>query len=417
MESQHEFARAAGRADPLARLRPGRPAAVVLGDLTLLRPLGQESIAAVVATSDPRDVTLRSRYASASWRLPAHDAGSEAAEVESLATLGRRLADRLGRKVPLFYGSDWQLELLYRNRRRLGEAFLFLLNDDELGWALHDKGKFHLLCAKTGIRAPRVLSGADGELEHVLPGWTRPVLVKPRCKANWYALRRRGFRNGGKARVYPDGKALLADRELMGLRDQLLVQELIPGDVNDLCSFHGFAGERSQVLAWFCGRKLRTFPHFGGESALIELVKDADLARAGRDVVERLGIKGPFKIDFIRDPRNGALVTLEVNARFNLWHYLGAAHGVNLLHVAHEYLTAGRAPATPPDYTPRWRWLDGYRDYLAFRESRALVPGGIGSWMAPILTAPTLFDTFAWKDPVPYLHWLGQVLGARLRRR
>ncbi len=399
--------------DPLKGLRPGEPTAVVLGDLTLVRPLGQEAIAVVVGTSDPRDVTLHSRYARAHWLLPARDPHDGAAQVASLRRLGQALAARLGRKVPLFYGTDAQLELLYRHRQLLGEVFLFLLNDEPLGWALHDKAQFYRLCAATGIRAPRVLPEED--LESTLAQWSGPLLVKPRCKADWRHLRQHGLGDQGKARAFPDGRALLACASLLALRDQLIIQELVPGDVDDLYSFHGFAGGQGELLAHFCGRKLHTFPRFGGESALIELVKDEGLARAGRAVVDRLGIKGPFKIDFIRDPRDGALVTLEVNARYNLWHYLGAAHGVNLLRIAYDYLTEGRVPPVPPDYTPRWRWLDGYRDLLAFREHRQ-TSGDVGSWLAPILAAPTLYDTFAWRDPWPYVRWLGQALGRHLRR-
>jgi hypothetical protein len=117
--------------DPLRGLRAGEPTAVVLGDLTQVRPLGQESIAVVVGTSDPHDVTLRSRHARAHWHLPAPGPKTAAAKVASLRRLGQLIrAARLGHKVPLFYGTDRQLELLYRHRQKLGEVFLFLINDD-----------------------------------------------------------------------------------------------------------------------------------------------------------------------------------------------------------------------------------------------------------------------------------------------
>ena len=43
-----------------------------------------------------------------------------------------------GARVPLFYGSDDQLEMLYRHRERLEEHFKLLLNGERLAWALHD---------------------------------------------------------------------------------------------------------------------------------------------------------------------------------------------------------------------------------------------------------------------------------------
>ena len=89
-----------------------------------------------------------------------------------------------------------------------------------------------------------------------------------------------------------------------------------------------------------------------GWSSFLELVHDDDVARLGRHVVSRLGLKGVLKIDLKRDPRDGSLYILEVNARFNLWHYLGAVNGINLPKMVYEYLvrvSGPRPPATTPD--------------------------------------------------------------------
>ncbi len=64
----------------------------------------------------------------------------------------------------------------------------------------------------------------------------------------------------------------------------------------------------------------------------------------------------------------------------------------------------GRVPSRPPDYTPKFRWLDVYRDAQAFRQEG---PGlaGLISWLKPIVSAPRIYDTFAWDDPLPAWHW------------
>jgi len=399
------------------KLPSSMPAAVVLGDLSLVRPLS--SVRVVVATGDDSHVVRHSRHVHTVWPLPAHGPNSRAAELSGILALGRRLLGRLGTRVPLFYGSDWHLELLYRNREELSECFLFQLNDDELAWTLHDKARFYAHCEQIGIRVPRMLlTGAedDATAERVLNQWKVPLLVKPKCKPYPVELRSLGFSQGSKARAFASGQALVAERALLELRDQLVIQELVPNRAQDLYSFHGFCGDDGRLLASFCGHKLRTFPNFGGESAFIELVKDTQLDGQGREVVEKLQLKGPFKIDLVRDPRTGQLLTLEVNARFSLWNYLGAAHGVNLPRVAYDYLVEGRTPARPPDYTPRFRWLDAYRDYLAFRQGGA---GGLGllGWLLPIVSAPCIYDTFAWDDPLPCLGWWSQIFRRRLAGR
>jgi D-aspartate ligase len=381
------------------------PVAVVLGDLSLVRPLA--SVQVVVATGDDSDVVRHSRHVHTLWPLPAHGPGSHEAELSQLLALGRELSERLGTRAPLFYGSDWQLELLYQNRKAFSQVFRFQINDDELAWTLHDKANFYARCEPLGIRVPRmVLSGGedDATVEKILQSWKDPLLVKPKRKPYGPALKLLGFSHGHKARSFANGPELLAHRALLAVRDRLIVQELFPGQAQDIYSFHGFCADDGRLLAWFCGHKLRSIPSFGGESALIELVKDAQLEQQGREAVEKLHIKGPFKIDMIRDPRNGQYVLLEVNARFSLWCHLGAAHGVNLLRVAYDYLVDGRVPSRPPDYTPKYRWINVYRDAQAFRQEGVGI-FGLFRWLKPIVSAPRIYDTFAWDDPLPALHW------------
>jgi predicted ATP-grasp superfamily ATP-dependent carboligase len=395
--------------------RLGCPPAVVAGDLTLVRPLGWYGIPVVAVTADPEDVTLRSRYVAGHCLVPGFSRLHEHATVRALAELGQRLAQALGRKVPLLYGQDCQLELLYRNREALEEHFLFVLNDDTLGWSLHDKGRFFPLCEAAGVRAPHTVVPAEREdHERALLQLRPPLVVKPREKASWKQIQDALMDGKGKARVFPDARALLGHPAWPTLKDQLVVQEYIDAPVTELSSFHGFAARDGRLLASFCGRKLRTYPAVAGESTLLELVLDPEIEAAGRAVVEKLGVRGPFKVDLIRDPRNRQIYTLEVNARFNLWHHLGAAHGVNLPLVAYEYLVDDYTPPKPPAYQPRARWVNFYNDVRAFREDAAL---GTGTWLSSLMFSRTVHEVFAWDDLRPWVAWMAGMVRARMRRR
>jgi predicted ATP-grasp superfamily ATP-dependent carboligase len=139
------------------------------------------------------------------------------------------------------------------------------------------------------------------------------------------------------------------------------------------------------------------------------------VAEAGREAMARLGVVGPFKIDLARDRRNGELVTLEVNARFNLWNHLGAAHGVNLLEVAYDYLLHGREPFALP-YCPRARWVSFYRNYRGFKDAGSSRSAAIARWAAMTLRRPAVHDVFDWTDPAPFLSLLAGLLGKPPRR-
>jgi predicted ATP-grasp superfamily ATP-dependent carboligase len=142
----------------------------------------------------------------------------------------------------------------------------------------------------------------------------------------------------------------------------------------------------------------------------------------GRAVATTLGLKGPFKIDMIRDGKTGEFFTLEINARFNLWHYLGAVGGVNLPAIAYHYLVAKNPCAQPRVRAPSRRWIHTYRDLQAYREHRAHGELGVMQWIRSILSVRNVHDVFAWRDPAPFVRWLrnfisGKVEHGALRNR
>src|SRR5687767_5711376 len=119
---------------PLHRFDPRQPPVVLLGGVNLERTLGLGGIQAIVATSDAGEPALRSRHCTARLMLPPAD--QHDARVEALVAAGGQLAGLYGCRVPLMYGSDDALELVYANRERLSRYFLFLVSDPEVGEAL-----------------------------------------------------------------------------------------------------------------------------------------------------------------------------------------------------------------------------------------------------------------------------------------
>ncbi len=396
-----------------------RPPAVVLGDLSLVRPLGRASIPIVLAALGPRDVASRSRYVVEHREVPGFDPPDLERSAAILLDLGAELAGAAGRRVPLFYNSDKHLELIYRHRSRLAAHYLFLLNEEDTAWALHDKSRFYRLCERAGVLVPRTLQSA-ADLDARLAEIETPVLVKPKLKTSWRRIQRELLGSDSKARVFPSGAALREHPAFPRYKDEIIVQEYLAGDASRLCSFHGFADERGRVLASYTGRKIRTYPMFAGESSFVELTRSPELTARGREVVERLGLRGVFKIDFLHDERTGRFYTLEINARYNLWNELGAVNGVNLPAIAYDWLVDGREPAAEPEAMATHRWLDLYRDYQAFRDERRRGALSLVAWLTSIADPNIVYETFAWSDPRPFATWLADFVRERVeppRRR
>ena len=378
-----------------------RPPVLLLGSLTLLRPLGEAGIPAIVGSPYRDEPAFVSRYCAGRFLHPPHAVPEAVAE--ALLAAGDRLLDHFGRRVPLYYGNDDYLNVIYAHREEFARRFLLLLNDPETGAALIDKDRFEALARARDLPVPRTLAW-DGDGRDALERAEGPVLVKPKVKLGWEEspVYLRLIGSQGKARVFENGRAVMEHPLARQLKDLLTFQEYVPGGDRQLWSFHGFADENAQLLAWFVGRKLRTFPALTGMSTYLELAHDDELAALGRHIVSQVPLKGVFKIDFKRDPASGRFRMLEVNARFNLWHYPAARNGVNLPRVAYDYLVHGTRPA-PQRHGTAVRWTCFRLDYRAYRELAASGELSLAGWLASLVFARKVYDLFSWTDPVPAL--------------
>lgn len=381
-----------------------RPPVLLLGGINLVRALGLAGIPAIVASSDPDDPAFASRYCSGRCVLPS--LAHPDAVIDTLLDLGGHLFRVLGRRVPLMYGNDDYLELIYAHRDRLQDHFLMVLNDSEVALSLMEKSRFAALARARGLPVPIALQW-EGDGDDSLKGWDGQVVVKPKLKLDWHdsPLHERLFTDDGKALVFENGAAAMAHPVVERYRNQLAFQEFIPGDDCHLWSFHGFADEDGSILASFVGRKIRTYPPITGESAYIEMVRDPGLATFGRLMAARVPLRGPFKIDFKQDPRDGRLLVLEINARYTLWHYLGAVNGVNLAQAAYEHLLdrgLDRGLTPPRGLTPNFRWVDLRLDYRAYRALAKSGELGLLSWIRSLLASRKVYNVFSWTDPGPF---------------
>jgi D-aspartate ligase len=348
---------------------------------------------------------MASRYCTGRCLLP--PLAQREAVVERLLRAGELLTDAVGARIPLFYGDDDYLGLIQDYAGELQKHYAVLLNPVSLSRALHSKELFQSLGESRGLPVPARLDFA------VLDKFHGPVLVKPKMKTDWEgsAVYNQLFSHAGKARIFANGLEAFHDPLVRRMAAELQFQEYIPGDDRSLWSFHGFADEKSELVEWFVGRKIRTHPALTGDSTYLELAHDDELAALGREMVRRIGLRGVFKMDFKRHADTGRYYLLEINARFNLWHYLGAANGVNLAQVAYEYLTQR---VKRPHVTARttYRWLSLKLDLRAYRREKL----NTLEWLGSLVASPKVYDLWSWSDPLPALADLQQYV-PRLRRK
>ncbi|MEA3195194.1 MAG: D-aspartate ligase [Betaproteobacteria bacterium] len=375
---------------------------ILLGGLNIVRALGLAGIPVVIATQDRRAPSTASRYCKGVVDLP--PLAERDAVVETLVAA----ATKHGARLPLFYDNDDRLALVQDCRATLAPYFTFLLNEPALADALLEKSRFQALAERTGLPVPRRIEWQDVAAE------AGPVLVKPKTRTAWdnSSVRLQLFGGAGKARVFAHGRAARADALVAQLADKLQFQEYVPGGDDTIWSFHGFAAPSGEVLASFVGRKIRTYPALTGDSSYLRLARDESLEALGRDIAARLGLAGIFKMDFKRSSESGRFTLLEINTRFNLWHYLGAMNGVNLPEIAYHYLTEKKIPQKT-SFSVRYRWLCLREDWRALREGQVSLP----RWLLSLAYMPKVYDIFAWSDPLPVVrYWTAKVRSALSRR-
>ncbi len=388
---------------------PGRSLALLIGSgcIEVLRALALAGIpCAVIAPS--HDEAQYSRYATRifdwDWDLPIEQCGEQL--LEQLLEFGRRQSD----PPVLFFCSDQALVFTSRYRSRLEPLFRLAIASPDLVEDVSDKQRFIALSGRLSLPVPatRVVESA-AEFANVDPQ-RFPLVVKP-------ALRSRTWASAELAKALRvDDLAqwrALADR-FQAADQRFVVQECIDGPESAIESYHVYVDGSGSIRGEFTGRKIRTLPAEFGHSTALALTEAADVTELGRKLVDDIGLRGVAKFDFKRSPQ-GALFLLEVNARFSLWHHLGARAGVNLPAMVYTDLVGERWVSGPTDRVTSATWVHP-KDVLAARQAGVPLLRWL-SWAAQCDAKAF----WAGNDPVPLFvagaAWIREHVSARWRKR
>ena len=371
------------------RTRHEGAAACVMGDMDLVRPLAVARIRCVVV-APPGAPARFSRSAREvldwvdPWERPDHF-------LETLLEHGAAQPE----PPVLFYQDDGALLLLSRHRERLGQTFRFVLPDARLVEDLVDKGRFQQLATRLKLPVPpaRSLFPAQ-EPRPTSLGLEPPLILKPLTRRPdlWEPIV-----GQCKAIRVETVEALwelwprLAEAGL-----PVMAQSLVAGPETRMESYHVYIDEAGKLVAEFTGRKIRTRPAAYGDSTALEITDARDVAKLGREIVERLRLRGVAKLDFKRGP-DGRLHLLEVNPRFTLWHHPGALAGVNIPALVYDNLV-GRARPPVPRARAGVRWCKVWADVPAARASG--IP--LLAWARWALGCEAM-SALAWDDPLPLI--------------
>ncbi|KTG08524.1 hypothetical protein AUR64_17755 [Haloprofundus marisrubri] len=191
------------------------------------------------------------------------------------------------------------------------------VEDPETFDKVYDKGAFFELAADLDVPTPETRQQKEyTDVVDLASGMSLPAVVKYRSKT---------VLDGGKAHTdliddvnYVETEAALIStyQVLVGRNSHLkghepIVQEYIPGETTATVVL----ADEGEVLAQFQERRVRTYPSSGGNSAVLESMRDEKMQRYAEEVIEALEWTGPAMVEFM-ETDDGEYYLIEVNGRY-----------------------------------------------------------------------------------------------------
>jgi D-aspartate ligase len=380
-------------------------ALVIGGDyrgLGIVRSLGRRGIGVAVAQDD-HWLAGSSRFARTVFAWPS----DEGERVALLLALAR---DRGLEGWTIFPTADDSAAFVARHHAELAPRFRLTTPPWETFRWTFDKRLTYALAGERGVDHPKTHLPASRDALRELD-CSFPAVVKP-------AFRTETDRHGGaKAWAARDRDELLArydEASLVCEPGRLLIQELIPGGGEGQLSYAAVCRAGEPIASVVARRARQWPPDFGNSSSFVETVVLPEIEAPARALLRGLSLDGLVEIEFKRDPRDGRLKLLDVNARVWGWHSIGRAAGVDFPYLA--WSLANGSPVAEQRGRPAVRWVHAITDVPA-----ALVEIRAGR-LSPReylrgLVGGTEHAVLALDDPLPALAEVPMALALVRRRR
>lgn len=355
----------------------------------IIRSLGRRGIPIYAFDTKNKYKIGRTRYATCGI-CPDPKTG----ESDLLALL-IKLSERLPKTPVLYAGSDEFVYFISKHGKELSNYYNFLLPEHNLIEAVLDKRLTAQLAEKHQIPSPKTLIvNNKTELDQLIHNMSFPCILKP---VFGHEFRKKLSK---KAIIVENPKQLKKEFPFYQQFGELMLQELIPGGEERIYQVGTLFDDNLQLIGLFMGQKLNQFPAYFGSGALVKSIRDQEVIEKGVPFLKALGFKGISVAEFKRDPRDGHLKFIEINARTWLWHSLSGRCGVDLSYLYYLLLTK-QNPEPKLTQTEGIKWIYLVRHYLSSREKRKKGELTWYHWLKS-LKGKKEYALFTWDDPLPF---------------
>jgi len=250
--------------------------------------------------------------------------------INEIKNIGKKIKNESKTPLLLVTNDIWLIPLAkYKNE--LDDIFIYTFP----GWDIIDKyvnkNKLYELSNSLGVPYPKnlnIYSKNNIDIEQL----DFPILIKP-IDVNEYSYffpdKKRNYIFETKDNTYIHLEFIYSKNYTGGL----IVQEYIPGGVENLYTCTSFSDSSGKVKAVSTGCKLSQFPVEAGTITAGLVKYNKEIIELTKTLLESNNFFGIANTEFKYDKRNNTFKLIEVNARPGMWNYSVFLSGINLINL------------------------------------------------------------------------------------
>jgi predicted ATP-grasp superfamily ATP-dependent carboligase len=373
------------------------PGVIVIGDhvqaLGIIRSLGRHDLPVYLMHDKNLCIGRFSRYTKRFIKTPT--LGNESEFVDFMVNFAEKNQVKDWILIPT---NDKILEIVSKNKDLLEEYYKTPTPKwDIIKFALNKKLTYSI-AKENGIPIPHTIYPKDiEELKAVMPEITFPVIVKPAVAHHfWYIVGSKMFQANSPEELIQ--KYLEASRILDS--SEIMIQELIPGDLKLLYTFGSFFKEGKALATW-TGKKIRQRPMDFGNCTFAISEWEPQLAEIGTRFLNAIDYYGISEIEIKKDCRDGVFKLIEMNARTWLWHSLAIRCGVDFPYLLYKDMVSKESTSVT-SFRENIKWMHIYTD-LGVLAKEALTGNMKLRDYISTLRGEKEFAVLSLDDPLPFI--------------
>lgn len=218
---------------------------------------------------------------------------------------------------------DKHVQLLSKNKKVLEKYYKVGVDDWNIVEKCYNKKITYQIVKKLGIDLPDTFYPTDFN-DLINADIKFPCILKPAIMHKLYnQTRKKVYVCNNKNELSINYNKIISYIP----PEEVIVQEIIPGDSNNQYSACFFYNRTKPVVSLLARRK-RQYPlDFGSCTTFAETINDEYFLKTACDILNEINYWGLCEVEFKKDERTGTYKFLEINPRTWKWHYIANKSG------------------------------------------------------------------------------------------